>query len=39
MQKVYVVVKNGDGLEFFFTYKEPAHVGTFDALVRTVKIK
>lgn len=39
LQKVYMVIKNGYGLEFFLTYLDPAHVATFDALVRTVRLK
>ncbi|HEX4899936.1 MAG TPA: hypothetical protein VFV61_05345 [Pyrinomonadaceae bacterium] len=39
MQKVYMVVKKGYGVEFFFTYKDPAHLATYDAFMKTVKIK
>ena len=39
MQKVYMVVKHGYGVEFFFTYKDPAHLATYDAFMKTVKIK
>jgi hypothetical protein len=39
MQKIYMMIKNGYGLEFFFTYQDPAHVATFDKLMNTVKIK
>lgn len=39
MQKIYMMIKNGYGLEFFFTYQDPAHVATFDKLMNTVKLK
>jgi hypothetical protein len=38
-QKVYMMIRNGYGLEFFFTYQDPAHLATFDTLMNTVKIK
>ena len=39
MQKVYMTIKSGYALEFFFTYQDPVHVATFDRLMSTVKIK
>jgi hypothetical protein len=39
MQKVYMMIKNGYALEFFFTYQDPVHLVTFDKLMNTVKIK
>lgn len=39
MQKVYMTIKGGYALEFFFTYQDPVHVATFDKLMNTVKIK
>lgn len=39
MQKVYMMIKNGYGLEFFFTYQDPGHLTTFDTFMNTVKIK
>ena len=39
MQKVYMTIKSGYALEFFFTYQDPVHVATFDRLMNTVKIK
>lgn len=39
MQKVYMMIRNGYGLEFFFTYQDPAHLTTFDTFMKTVKIK
>jgi hypothetical protein len=39
MQRVYMVVKKGYGVEFFFTYKDPAHLATYDEFMKTVKIK
>ncbi len=38
MQKVYMMIKKGYILEFFFTYQDSAHVATFDTLMNTVKI-
>ena len=38
-QKVYMMVKNGYALEFFFTYQDAVHLATFDKLMNTVKIK
>lgn len=39
MQKIYMTIKNNYGLEFFFTYHDPAHVTMFDRIMNTVKLK
>lgn len=39
MQKVYMTVKNGYALEFFFTYTDAADLPAFDAVVKTMKVK
>ena len=39
MQRIYMTVRSGYALEFFFTYQDPAHVATFNKLMNTVKIK
>ncbi len=39
MQKVYMTVKNGYALEFFFTYIDAADLSAFDSIVKTMKVK
>lgn len=39
MQKIYVTVKNDYGLQLFFTYLDEADLPTFDAIVKSVKLK
>ena len=39
MQKVYMTVKNGYALEFFFTYLDATDLPAFDAVVKTMKVK
>lgn len=39
MQKAYIIMKNGYGLEFFFTYQEEADLPVFAAIMKTVQIK
>lgn len=39
MQKVYMTVKNGYGLEFFFTYLQDADVAAFDSIMKSVNFK
>jgi hypothetical protein len=39
MQKVYMTVKNGYALEFFFTYTDATDLTTFDTVVKTMQMK
>lgn len=39
MQKIYMMVKKGYGLEFFFTYDDAARLPAFNSIMKTVKIK
>lgn len=39
LQKIYVTVKDGYALQLFFTYTDPSDLPTFDAVIKSVKIK
>ena len=38
-QKIYVTVKEGYALQFFFTYTNAADLPTYDTLIKSIKIK
>jgi len=38
-QKIYVTVKNGFALQFFFTYLDDADLTPYDAIMKSVKLK
>jgi hypothetical protein len=38
MQKVYVTVKNGYGIEFFYTYLDDADLGALDTTIKSIKV-
>jgi hypothetical protein len=38
MQKVYVTVKNGYGIQFFYTYLDDADLAALDTMIKTIKV-